>query len=132
MYTQQDLLAVPTAETEFLLGLFESAEMKYHLDVVAENVTTPEPTLTQMTEKAIDILSKNEKGFFLFVESGRIDDAHHSGYARMALDETAELSKAVEMTRKKLSIEDTLIIVTSDHSHTLTYNGYPVNRLKLM
>lgn len=123
---------MPAAETEFLLGLFESGEMMYHLDVIAENAAAQEPTLTQMTEKAIDILSKNENGFFLFVESGRIDDAHHSGYARMALDETAELSKAVEMARQKLSIEDTLIIVTSDHSHTLTYNGYPVKRIQFL
>lgn len=98
-------------------------------ETTAENV---EPSLLQMTEKAIDILSKNEGGFFLFVESGLIDDAHQNGYSRLALDETAELSKTIAMVREKLSSEDTLIVATADHSHTLTYNGYPVIRFCLI
>lgn len=98
--------------------------MNYNLDNVAAG--SPEPTLTKMVEKAIEVLSKNENGFFLFVESGRIDDAHHLNHARYALDETAELSKAVAMARAKLSVDDTLMLVTADHSHTMTYNGYPV------
>lgn len=113
--------------TDYLLGLFESGEMKYHLDALAQNEYNNDPSLAEMTSKAIDILSKNQQGFFLFVEGGRINDAHHSGFARMALHETAELSKAVEVALNKLSTEDTLILVTADHSQTMTYNGYPVS-----
>lgn len=113
--------------TDYLLGLFESGDMKYHLDALAQKEYNNDPTLSDMTAKAIDILSKNQEGFFLFVEGGRINDAHHSGFARMALHETAELSKAVEVALNKLSTEDTLIIVTADHSQTMTYNGYPVS-----
>lgn len=80
-----------------------------------------------MVSKAIDILARNEAGFFLFVEGGRIDTAHHDTKAHYSLDETVELSKAIEMTRARLSEEDTLIVVTSDHSHTLSYSGYSVS-----
>lgn len=51
--------------------------------------------------------------------------AHHDNWARKALDETAEYARAIEMARTMTSEEDTLIIVSSDHSHVFTYNGYP-------
>lgn len=51
--------------------------------------------------------------------------AHHNNWARKALDETAEYARAIEMARTMTSEEDTLIIVSSDHSHVFTYNGYP-------
>lgn len=60
----------------------------------------------------------------IFPSGGRIDTAHHETKARKALDETAELAKAVEAAMKEVDPEDTLIVVTSDHSHTMTYNGY--------
>lgn len=56
------------------------------------------PTLAEMTEKAIAVLSKNPKGFILVVESGLIDQAHHRGWARRALDETVALDEAVAVT----------------------------------
>lgn len=102
--------------------------MKYHLDVVEQQLESEEPTLSQMTDAAIDILSTNENGFFLFVEGGLIDSAHHDTHARLALDETSELSKAVEVARSRLNSDDTLIVVTADHSHTMTYSGYPVRQ----
>jgi alkaline phosphatase len=80
-----------------------------------------------MTEKAIQILKKNPKGYFLMVEAGRIDHAHHSGNAYRALTDTVELSnavqKAVDMTDS--AANDTLIVVSADHSHTFTIAGYP-------
>jgi len=96
--------------------------MKYHLKADA----SIQPTLAEMTRKAIEILKKEENGFFLFVEGGLIDAAHHQTVARMALDETVELSKAVQQAVDMTSEDDTLIVVTSDHSHTMTMAGYPV------
>ncbi|GBP05334.1 hypothetical protein EVAR_76767_1 [Eumeta japonica] len=55
---------------------------------------------------------------------GRIDTAHHESKAMKALDETAELAKAVETAVRMVDLEETLVVVTSDHSHTMTYNGY--------
>ncbi|XP_053612177.1 membrane-bound alkaline phosphatase-like isoform X1 [Plodia interpunctella] len=105
---------------EYLLGLFENSHMQYHLEA---NATT-EPTLEEMTEIAIKMLSRNEKGFFLFVEGGRIDHAHHDNYVHIALDETLQFEKAVEKAAGILPEDDTLIVVTADHAHVMAYNGY--------
>lgn len=100
-------------------GLFASDNFKYNLEK-----PDTQPTLEEMTRKAIKILSKESKGYFLFVEGGLIDYAHHNNTAAFALDETVEMSKAVaaavNMTREK----DTLIVVTSDHAHTMMMSGY--------
>jgi alkaline phosphatase len=78
-----------------------------------------------MTTKAIDILKKNKKGYFLMVEGGRIDHAHHSGNAFRALTDTQQLAAAVQAAVDTTNPEETLIIVTADHSHTFTIGGYP-------
>lgn len=62
-----------------------------------------------------------------FVTGGRIDHGHHDGIAARALDETVEFSKAIDLARKRTSEDDTLIVVTSDHSHTMSISGYSVN-----
>ena len=59
------------------------------------------------------------------IESGRIDHGHHAGNAFRALTETIEFAKAVEVAVQKTNSKETLIIVTADHSHTLTIAGYP-------
>jgi alkaline phosphatase len=59
------------------------------------------------------------------VEGGRIDHAHHSGNAFRALDETVALSDAIRAATKLTSDQDTLIVVTADHSHSLHFVGYP-------
>jgi alkaline phosphatase len=95
--------------------------MKFRLTADA----TVQPTLEEMTKKAIEILSKERNGFFLFVEGGLIDVGHHLTTARTAVDETVELSKAVQKAVDMTNEDDTLIVVTSDHSHTMTMSGYP-------
>lgn len=115
--------AVDPKSTDHLLGLFEPSHMQYEHDRRKDE--TGEPSLTEMTAKSIDILSRNKKGYLLVVEGGRIDHAHHGGNAFRALTDTIELSNAVREARRKVSLEDTLIVVTADHSHTLTIGGYP-------
>jgi alkaline phosphatase len=59
------------------------------------------------------------------VEGGRIDHAHHRGNAYRALEETVGFSDAVRAAVLATAADDTLIVVTADHSHTLTMAGYP-------
>jgi alkaline phosphatase len=115
--------AVNPDTTAHLLGLFEPSHMHYEADRASEGAG--EPSLAQMTEKAIRILGNNKKGFYLMVEAGRIDQAHHAGNAYRALTDTIELSKAVRTARELTSEQDTLVIVTADHSHAFTIAGYP-------
>ncbi|XP_065093658.1 alkaline phosphatase-like [Ochlerotatus camptorhynchus] len=123
VWNKQDLLEVDPQSTDRLLGLFEPNHCVFNLNRVHQGLDK-EPTLAEMVDKATDILRKNENGFFLFVEGGRIDHGHHNNMARFALDETVEFSKAVDLARGKFSEEDTLIVVTSDHSHTVSFSGY--------
>ena len=114
---------VDVSTTDHLLGLFEASHMQYEADRADD--TAGEPSLAEMTSKAIDILKKNDKGYFLMVEGGRIDHAHHAGNAARALADTVALSDAVQAAMDKVDLQDTLIIVSADHSHTFTIAGYP-------
>jgi alkaline phosphatase len=77
-----------------------------------------------MTAKAIGILRNNRKGFYLMVEGGRIDHAHHAGNAYRALTDTLALADAVRTAQELTNARDTLVIVTADHSHVFTMGGY--------
>ncbi|MAN75039.1 MAG: alkaline phosphatase [Henriciella sp.] len=107
-----------------VLGLFEPSHMQYDLD--REEDVAGEPSLAELTEAAITRLSQNEDGYVLMVEGGRIDHAHHAVNAARALGDTAALDEAVQTAVDMTDPDDTLIIVTADHSHTMTIAGYPV------
>nr|XP_018915086.1 PREDICTED: alkaline phosphatase-like isoform X1 [Bemisia tabaci]XP_018915088.1 PREDICTED: alkaline phosphatase-like isoform X1 [Bemisia tabaci] len=121
VFNRKQLLDLNILETDYLLGLFEASHMRYHL----EADPTTEPTLAEMTEAAVKLLKKEKNGFFLFVEGGLIDKAHHENWAQMALDEAHEMSKAVETAVRLTQESDTLIVVTADHAHTMSMSGYP-------
>jgi alkaline phosphatase len=111
-----------------VLGLFEPSHMLYDVERRDREAREParpqEPSLTEMTEKAIRILQRSPDGFFLMVEAGRIDHGHHAGRAHLALTDAVELSRAVERAAGLVG-DDTLIVVTADHSHAFTMSGYP-------
>ncbi|MCL5499541.1 alkaline phosphatase [Escherichia coli] len=76
------------------------------------------PTLAQMTEKAIDLLSKNEKGFFLQVEGASIDKQDHAANPCGQIGETVDLDEAVQKALAFAKKDgNTLVIVTADHAH---------------
>lgn len=114
---------VNPANTSHLLGLFEPSHMRFETDRTRDGAG--EPSLTEMTEKALRFLEKNEKGYFLMVEGGRIDHGHHFGNAYRALHETKAFSDAIDKTLQRVDPDKTLIIVTADHSHVFTIGGYP-------
>lgn len=115
--------AIDSSNTDHLLGLFQPSHMHYSLD--ADTDDAGEPSLAEMTEKAIEILSRNENGYFLSVDAGRIDHAHQAGNPQRALLDTIALSDAVRTALRSVDLTETLIIVAADHSHTLTLAGYP-------
>ena len=105
------------------LGVFSSSHMEW--EMLRRRGEVKEPSLTEMTRQAVTKLERSESGFVLMVEGGRIDHAHHKNQAKRALVETLELERAVEEAIKMTRREETLIIVTTDHSHAITMNGYP-------
>jgi alkaline phosphatase len=107
-----------------LLGLFEPSHMKYEHDRGDDRAG--EPSLTEMTRESIAMLAdRSEAGFFLMVEGGRIDHAHHINNAYRALTETIEFARAIEAAHEMTDPEETLIVVTSDHGHAMVFAGYP-------
>lgn len=117
--------AINGATTDRLVGLFTSSHMSYDLD----RDPAKEPSLADMTTKAMDVLGKNSKGYFLMVEGGRIDHALHETTAKKALQDTVAFDNAIKAGIAKARLADpelknTLIVVTADHDHTLVLNGY--------
>ncbi|BDI59987.1 alkaline phosphatase [Qipengyuania nanhaisediminis] len=122
--TAEELAAAPMDAPVF--GLFAQS----HMTFMAERAADPaegasEPTLTDMTAQAIARLGTDPEGYYLMVESGRIDHAHHGGYAGVALEEAVEFARAIQYAIDNTDPEETLIMVTADHSHVFTIAGYP-------
>ncbi len=115
-----ELRAAPMDKS--VLGLFNPSHLGYMAD---RKPDSPEPTLTDMTAAAIARLSADPQGFYLMVEGGRIDHAHHAGQAGYALEETVEFARAVQWAVDNTDPAETLILVTADHSHVFTIAGYP-------
>lgn len=88
-----------------------------------------QPSLAEMTRKAIDLLKDDPDGFFLMVEGGKIDHALHATNAKNALADTVAMDDAVQAALDRMRVLDpglanTLLVVTADHDHTITFNGY--------
>jgi alkaline phosphatase len=84
-----------------------------------------EPSLAEMTVFAIERLAKREAGFVLLVEGGRIDHGHHASSAFLALHDAVAFAAAVEAALERVDLDETLVVVTADHSHVFTLAGYP-------
>ena len=123
VYDETGFDTVNTETTERLFGLFNESHMQYEAD--RGNDVAGEPSIADMTKKAIGVLDNNPNGFFLMVEGGRIDHAHHAGNASGALTDTIALSDAVKAAYDETDPDETLILVTADHSHVFTIAGYP-------
>jgi alkaline phosphatase len=120
VWNREQLSAAPAGAP--ILGLFEYDHLHFDYD---RKDDPGEPSLAELTTAAIRRLQASPGGYFLMVEGGRIDHAHHYGNAYRALTDTIALSDAVQAAAQLTSEQDTLILVTADHAHTLTFAGYP-------
>uniref|UniRef100_A0AAV2KWI8 Alkaline phosphatase n=1 Tax=Knipowitschia caucasica TaxID=637954 RepID=A0AAV2KWI8_KNICA len=119
VWHRKDFDEVDVKKTDRLMGLFEPKDMRFE---VFRN-SSRDPSIVEMTEKAIQILSKNPKGYFLFVEGGRIDHGHHDGIAKLALTEAVVFDEAINRAGEITDQSETLTVVTADHSHVFTFGG---------
>jgi alkaline phosphatase len=117
-----ELRALDPDEKQQVLGLFRDS----HLSFETSRDNAEEPGLTELATFAVRNLAARGTGYFLMIESGRIDHAHHASNAFRALSETQELARTVAAIDAITNDEDTLILVTADHSHVFTIAGYPV------
>ena len=106
------------------IGLFASSHLEYEADR-----DSSQPSLEEMTRKAIQILGATGKPYFLMVEAGRIDHAHHEGNAFRAFRDTRMFDRAINAAQRSVNLNRTLILATADHSHVFTIAGYPMRPL---
>ena len=122
VYTKDAMEEAVSRGTKKLLGLFARNEKSPELFRVfpAEHYRVDEPTLPQMTAAALEILEKDQDGFFLLVEGAQIDWAGHNNNLPYQISETLAFDEAVKVVldwineeqRRKL---DTLVIIAPDH-----------------
>lgn len=106
------------AKAPKILGVFAPNHMAFKLDA-----PETQPTLTQMATAAVDVLSRNPKGYVLLVEGGLGDKAMHVNNGARALTEIVEFDAAIAAVLAKVDLNETLVIVTADHSHGLVMSG---------
>ena len=117
--TANEMTAIEPGEQ--VLGLFADSHMTY---VAERGEASTEPMLADMTAAAIRHLASDEDGYFLMVEGGRIDHGHHDGKPGYAMLETQAFADAVKVALEMVDLDETLILVTADHSHVFTLGGY--------
>lgn len=121
---REQMLAAPVGKK--FIGIYSDES---HLDYEI-NRRAAQPALREMAVKAIDLLAQDPDGFFLMVEGGKIDHALHDSNAKRALVDTIAFDDAIKAVLDKMAaldpgLKNTLIVVTADHDHTITMNGYP-------
>lgn len=127
--TKTELENTP-ATADKILGLYQLNNMNVYVDrEVTKNAKVlkgfnDQPGLVEMTQKAIDTLSKNPNGFFLMVEGACIDKQLHVLDWQRAAYDNIEMDKAVGVAQKFAAKDnDTLIIVVADHAHGASITG---------
>lgn len=109
VYNRTELASITSGR---VFGLFNG----YHMDFEYDRGYSLQPSIAEMTNKSIELLSQDTDGFFLMVEGGRIDlAAHDDDQVRNALD-TIAFDNAVDIAMDYVSDHNnTILIVTSDH-----------------
>lgn len=100
-----------------LWGMFAPADLAYDFD--KEEFRPEEPTLQEMTKKAIEVLEKNEEGFFLMVEGSKIDWAAHANDPAGTIGDILAFDEAVNLALEYAKAnDDTIVVVTTDHANS--------------
>ncbi|MFO8057195.1 MAG: alkaline phosphatase [bacterium] len=111
--TRDELKAVDPAVTRKLMGIFKGGSLRFEVDWKPEH---NEPHLSEMAQKALEVLEKDERGMFLMIEGAHIDHACHKVSMDKLLGQMKEFDKTVNMVLDwQEEHPDTLVIITADH-----------------
>jgi alkaline phosphatase len=102
------------SDSRKIWGMFSPASMAYEMD----RDPAKEPSIAEMTQKAIDVLSHNEKGFFLMVEGSKIDWAAHANDPVGIISDVLAFDDAVKVALDYAKAnQDTAVIAVTDHGN---------------
>ncbi|CAG5110253.1 Oidioi.mRNA.OKI2018_I69.chr2.g4670.t2.cds [Oikopleura dioica] len=107
-----------------LIGIYADRHLEY--EYVREKFAPEEPQLRLMAEAAIKKLSLNPNGFYLFVEGGKIDLAHHDTMPVNdgSLYDWKEFDTMIGNSLEMVNLNETIVMVSADHSHTFSIGAY--------
>ncbi|NXK86026.1 PPBT protein, partial [Formicarius rufipectus] len=109
VWHRRELLALNLSRVDFLLGESQPPGVPQpHLGALGGPLACPGRSVPSRAGPA----------------GGRIDHGHHEGKAKQALHEAVELDRAIGLATRLTSAQDTLSVVTADHSHVFTFGGY--------
>ena len=117
---RNELLEISSQQAKPVLGVFHEDGLPYTLDRMQDaELQSAVPTLAEMTQKAIQLLERNKKGFVMQVEGGKVDWAAHANdsiallYDQIAFDEAVKV--AIDYAAQD---KNTLVIITTDHGNS--------------
>jgi len=109
-----DIAAMNTSKSSKLWGMFAPKDLSYEFD----RDKSKQPSLADMTTKAVEVLSKDKDGFFLMVEGSKVDWAAHSNDPIGVISDILSFDAAVKVGMDYAnSHKDTVVIVTTDHGN---------------
>lgn len=123
--TRQELAAAMAGgPPDKLIGTFHNGNLNVYLDREHKALYPEQPTLVEMTEAALAILERKKGGFFLMVEGASIDKMEHPLDGPRTVYDTIEFDQAIGAARRWAEgRNDTLIVVTADHNHSMSVVG---------
>ncbi|CAN5403699.1 alkaline phosphatase [soil metagenome] len=123
--TNAELEAIPQWRRPKLLGLFSEAEMAYANEIAAGS---QQPTLADMTRRAIQLLQWNAGGYLLIVDAGLMQTAARENHGERTLAETVELDRAIAVAGSYVGENSTILVAGNLGIGGLSLNGFPFRR----
>lgn len=116
---RKDLLNTNLSNDKPVLGVFYEDGLPYTLDRDQDAALKEQiPTLAEMTQKAIDLMKNNKKGFVLQVEGGKVDWSAHSNDIGALINDQLAFDDAIGIALKFADLnKDTLVVITTDHGN---------------
>ena len=123
--TKAELEDIPQWRRPQLLGLFSDGEMAFGNEIAAGS---EQPTLADMTRRAIELLQWNTGGYLLIVDAGLMRTAARENHGERTLAETVELDQAVAVARSYMGDNSTILVAGNLGIGGLSLNGFPFRR----
>ena len=123
--SKAELESIPRWRRPQLLGLFSDAEMAFGNEIAAGS---EQPTLADMTRRAIELLQWNAGGYLLIVDAGLMRTAARENHGERTLAETVELDQAIAVARNYAGENSTILVTGNFGIGGLSLNGFPFRR----